>query len=80
MGCLPPHEEVTAPWKDNRQTPRGDTAWCEVCRMAEVPSGGVFGTPWQVFGTLAPAKSKWPLELFQGPFAANSTGALLLEN
>lgn len=34
--------------------------------MAEVPSGGVFGTPWQVFGTLAPAKSKWPLELFQG--------------
>ena len=35
--------------------------------MAEVPSGGVFGTPWQVFGTLGPtAKSKWPLEYSKG--------------
>ena len=37
---------------------KGDTAWCEVCRMAEVPSGGVFGTPWQVFGTLGPTRKK----------------------
>ena len=26
--------------------------------MAEVPSGGVFGTPWQVFGTLGPTRKK----------------------
>lgn len=51
MKKLLPHEGIIG----KRQ---GDTAWCEVCRMAEVPSGGVFGTPWQVFGTLGPTRKK----------------------
>ena len=81
MGCLPPHEEVTAPWKDNRQTPRGTphgarfAAWRRCHRAEYLAPLGRYLAHWA-----PPAKSKWPLELFQGPFAATSTGALLLEN
>lgn len=75
MGCLPPHEEVTAPWKDNRQTPRGTphgarfAAWRRCHRAEYLAPLGRYLAHWA-----PPAKSKWPLELFQGPFAANSTG------